>query len=366
MIEEKQKYDGIYQNPAKYPRYGHTNHGARAVAIVSKWAPKSLLDLGCGWNEFSKQVKTALPETTVVGADFSCPGADVQCEASCTPFEDKSFDVVTSFDMMEHLVECEVDAVLEEMARVSNRFIFSISYQDSVNKWQGKTLHPTVKPEEWWMLRIARAGGLGLTKQGRFITGRWSTALRLNPDSSVVLVGNGPSVQDAPNGKLIDAFEEVIRFNNFKIEGFEKNVGTKTTLWSTFFKAVDTLDKHPRAICICENTQQPSTIEELYRIPSWCYNRTRQQVNDRKYWDLGFAKKPDILASSGLQVATFLLEVVGVKKVHLYGFDHFSKKRSGQHHYWMPMSFKTPAEHDGQVEAQMFEQLRLAGKVAYL
>ncbi len=366
MIEEKAKYDGIYSEPGRYPRYGHTNHGARAVGTVVKWAPASVLDMGCGWNEFAKLVKSSLPETRVVGADFSCPGADVNCEAASIPFPDKEFELVTSFDMLEHLPECEVEKALEEMARVAQRFIFSISYQDSVTRWRGETLHPTVKPEEWWVSKIAKAGGLGVTRQGRYLTGRWAPALKICENASVVLVGNGPSVQDSQCGKLIDSFDEVVRFNNFQIEGFEPFVGTKTTLWSTFFKAVDSVDKHPRVLCICENVAPPSSVTEIYRINAWCYNRTRKAVQERAYWKSGFQKENKLLASSGLQVAIFMLEVLGVRKVHLYGFDHFSKERSSQHHYWLPSAFKKPAEHDGAVEAQMFEQLRLAGRVAYL
>jgi hypothetical protein len=214
--------------------------------------------------------------------------------------------------------------------------------------------------------KIAKAGGLAISKQGRYLTGRWVPALRINPESSVVLVGNGPSVQDSKLGALIDSFDEVVRFNNFKIEGFEPFVGTKTTLWSTFFKAVEDLNKHPKVICLCENAVPPESVTEVYRIPSWCYNRTLRSVQDRSYWKKGFAKEGKLIASSGLQVATFLLEVLTVKKVHLYGFDHFSKDRSSQHHYWNPSAFKKPAEHDGAIEGQMFEQLRLAGRVAYL
>eukprot|EP00899_Mesostigma_viride_P004647 jgi/Mesvir1/14183/Mv09640-RA.1 len=49
---------------------------------------------------------------------------------------------------------------------------------------------------------------------------------------SVVLVGNGASVMKAgPNsGAMIDAFDDVMRFNNVNVKGFEEAVGKKTTL----------------------------------------------------------------------------------------------------------------------------------------
>lgn len=49
--------------------------------------------------------------------------------------------------------------------------------------------------------------------------------------TNVIVVGNGSSVLERENGKIIDNFDNIVRFNNFKIEGFEKYVGKKTTHW---------------------------------------------------------------------------------------------------------------------------------------
>ena len=49
----------------------------------------------------------------------------------------------------------------------------------------------------------------------------------------VLVVGNGPSaLEGEPLGRVIDQFDEVIRFNNFqtKVAGMERFVGTKTTV----------------------------------------------------------------------------------------------------------------------------------------
>jgi len=53
-------------------------------------------------------------------------------------------------------------------------------------------------------------------------------------DKSIVLVGNGPSLRGSKLGKKIDEFDEVIRFNNLNIIGFEEDVGKKTTIWITY------------------------------------------------------------------------------------------------------------------------------------
>ena len=46
-----------------------------------------------------------------------------------------------------------------------------------------------------------------------------------------VIVGNGPSLLEKENGTVIDSFDVVVRFNNFKTKGFEKHTGTKTNYW---------------------------------------------------------------------------------------------------------------------------------------
>ncbi len=45
----------------------------------------------------------------------------------------------------------------------------------------------------------------------------------------VLVLGNAPSVLNRDLGPKIDTFDVVIRVNNFRIKGFEKHVGTKTT-----------------------------------------------------------------------------------------------------------------------------------------
>jgi hypothetical protein len=44
----------------------------------------------------------------------------------------------------------------------------------------------------------------------------------------ILLVGNGPVVLEHKLGSLIDSFPIVVRFNNFKLEGYQDYVGTKT------------------------------------------------------------------------------------------------------------------------------------------
>lgn len=169
---EEQKYRALYAS-CELPRYGHSNHGRAALGIVLGWQPESLIDVGCGFNEFVKSFRGA-SEVRAVGVDFACPGADVNASASSLPFQDAEFDVLTAFDVLEHIIPGDVTKVLAEMARVSRRFVFAICYGPGKARWKGQTLHPTIRDENWWIDQIEKVGGTDVCVNGRFITGRWA------------------------------------------------------------------------------------------------------------------------------------------------------------------------------------------------
>lgn len=179
---ERAKYHNLYHHKA-YAFYGHSNHGHKAHDLVSDMMNeaqnKSLLDVGCGWNEFVQQFRERHPGKRALGADFACPGADLIACATRLPLEAKSIGVLTAFDMLEHLLPEQVPFVLAEFARVAENFVFSISHVPSHVKWKGETLHPTVQPVEWWLSQIMCAGGCGIRQIQGFITGKWGNAVRI-------------------------------------------------------------------------------------------------------------------------------------------------------------------------------------------
>jgi hypothetical protein len=180
---------------------------------------------------------------------------------------------------------------------------------------------------------------------------------------TVVLVGNGPSIQNSRLGQVIDAHDEVIRFNAFQLSGFETDLGTKTTLWSTFGKGTLPADSAPprRVICVHENAKPSGNPIETIIIPHVFYERMRTEIRA-----ISKHKNADkINPTSGFLVIRWLLEN-GCPRLNLAGFDHFSKERSGQHHYWSPKSFGSPADHDGTAEAELLFPFIKARKIAYL
>ncbi len=50
-------------------------------------------------------------------------------------------------------------------------------------------------------------------------------------DSSILIVGNGPSAAGHELGQEIDNFDQIVRINNFVTQGMETRVGSRTDIW---------------------------------------------------------------------------------------------------------------------------------------
>lgn len=97
----------------------------------------SILDIGCG----NGIITNILPETLrVVGVDLSQAALDhVRREThvgsiTALPFEDNAFDLVMANDLLEHLTPEQLDAGIQEMKRVSNRYILlTVPFLEDLN-----------------------------------------------------------------------------------------------------------------------------------------------------------------------------------------------------------------------------------------
>jgi len=148
-------------------------------------------------------------------------------------------------------------------------------------------------------------------------------------DETILVVGNGTSLLDYTNGKEIDAFDVVVRFNNYKLKGFEENVGTKTDIWVT---------------TTCNRVYMESKEYKEVYFHSWVWNKP----NDKNYrrilekmpsltvFDRSevvelrelIPQYPSMAFSTGLIAINHLLKKY--KQVHLAGFDWWDRK---EHHY---------------------------------
>lgn len=171
---ERTIYEQLYtrQSSGQYASgYGHNSHGEGFVAHLLGMAPASVLDCGCGHNEFARDIRHH--GIKAWGVDFACPSADELVDLLALPYGAKEWDFLTAWDVLEHLQPHQVEPALAEMARVSRRFAFTISHCDSYHRLDGRTLHPTVRPEVWWEERIIRyASRLECIDQ--YWTGEWA------------------------------------------------------------------------------------------------------------------------------------------------------------------------------------------------
>ena len=143
----------------------------------------------------------------------------------------------------------------------------------------------------------------------------------------VVIVGNGTSVLDSPRGQVIASFDEVVRFNSFKIDGFEEFTGTKTTTWFTCNKA-HLEGKFPRVVWHSwqkDKSKDPNFQMILERFPQAESVGWDVVEEARELAPISDAFKAP---STGLLAILFFLRVVD--SVKIVGFDWWATEK---HHY---------------------------------
>jgi len=154
-------YEYIYNNKNYFPGYGESNHTAMTLELFKEEIEnsESIVDIGCGYNDFIRDahLKYCKDYFTYIGIDISCSGADLLCDARNLQFSNKIFDLLTSFDVLEHISPLDVENVVCEFRRISRRFIFSISYVPSKIQVPGiHNLHLTVWDKAEWVNMLSK------------------------------------------------------------------------------------------------------------------------------------------------------------------------------------------------------------------
>lgn len=134
-------------------RYG--NGSAKARRWIEPWVlvrrPASILDYGAGQ---SKMVELLQAKTLSVRHRFD-PAIP---EISNVPHS--RYDIVTCTDVLEHLDEAEIPAVLSHIRSLTTHAIIAADTRpaDTVLP-NGENAHATVQPPEWWAARITEVFG---------------------------------------------------------------------------------------------------------------------------------------------------------------------------------------------------------------
>lgn len=86
----------------------------------------------------------------------------ISAAASELDLPDNSVDIVTIFEVLEHIHTDEVNKTIHNLFRISKKYVcLSVTHRLSGEKTQqGDNLHLTVKPWGWWETKLKQYGSL--------------------------------------------------------------------------------------------------------------------------------------------------------------------------------------------------------------
>lgn len=152
-------------------------------------------------------------------------------------------------------------------------------------------------------------------------------------NDKILIIANGPSILKKNFGLEIDKFDEVARINNFQIDGFHENIGTKTTIW--FNGGNQNLIKpifYPKKVVVF--IPYEILIKKEDKVKKILPYRLGMNCNDfilvkkqkmKEFENQSNIKRP----TTGL--SSILWAIENYKKVIIHGFDFFL---TGKEHYY--------------------------------
>lgn len=119
-----------------------------SVEALAQAPSGSYLDLGCGRGEMLREAE-ALGFSPCIGVDPVPALKHLRARVTQLPFADASFDVVSLFDVIEHLPIGDEVLALREANRVA-RSAFVISANNLPSKLDGMDLHINIRSYAEW------------------------------------------------------------------------------------------------------------------------------------------------------------------------------------------------------------------------
>lgn len=150
-LAEHKKYESAYQ----IERYAMSSPRMQdAVADLEALPCRgSYLDVSCGRGEMLANAE-ALGFSPVQGTEIVPALIDgsrvVRAEVHALPFADKSFDVATMFDVIEHLIPGDDERACRELCRVARQHVVLTANNRPSKNAIGAELHINRRPYEEW------------------------------------------------------------------------------------------------------------------------------------------------------------------------------------------------------------------------
>jgi len=128
------------------------------LSLVDDLSAKSVLDYGCGKSSLMDGVRSRRP----ISVGRYDPAIDEFMEKP-----EGKFSLVVCTDVMEHIPEDDVSAVLDDIRGLSENAFFSISTRKAkATLPDGQNAHATVRDSEWWLGSIRKSFGSAFFLQG--------------------------------------------------------------------------------------------------------------------------------------------------------------------------------------------------------
>ncbi len=146
--KEIEKYRDVY---SRYPHYAMADDRLHPVRAALRAYKGAFLDVSCGRGELIREA-AVMGFNPVIGTEAVpelCGGNVQNATITSLPFYDKSFDVVTCIDVIEHILEPDIVPGLRELERVCRGTII-IAAADYPTWWDGVNLHPSARPYPEW------------------------------------------------------------------------------------------------------------------------------------------------------------------------------------------------------------------------
>ncbi|XP_072106697.1 CMP-N-acetylneuraminate-beta-galactosamide-alpha-2,3-sialyltransferase 1-like isoform X1 [Mobula birostris] len=255
--------------------------------------------------------------------------------------------------------------------------------EQRVSLWFDKRFNSTVQPLLtsdnqdiphdillWWLKLQLRKPALALAHHQLFQRGiKSKPVLRMNPCrcQTCAVVGNSGNLNGSNYGKLIDSHGFVFRMNKAKTQGYETDVGSKTTHHLMYPESARSLEPHVHLVLV---PFKPQDLQWLENAP-WSQKLIHVNWNKaailhpgflhyvHELWTEGHGRYP----STGLLALVLGLHLCDQLSVFGYGMD----ARGNWHHYWeknrQAGAFHFTGVHDAIFESGVIWQLARVGKV---
>jgi len=136
-MEEQRLYDEIWDSWLDMKVYGPASRWLRRLIedlleLIDKTSVKDILDVGCGEGTNTLLLSRQFPKAKIIGTDFSVTAINAAKKRCISPnlsfvhdektrVFDSGFDMVTSFEVLEHVEDWQ--ALLQRMSDASRRYI---------------------------------------------------------------------------------------------------------------------------------------------------------------------------------------------------------------------------------------------------